>query len=959
MPQSVKRVYVALTQVPPLVGLLFKWSWVAERPLFAALLGLFYEFVWIAGTFGRRVWEELEREAIGATADWLRAATRNFRPGFRRRYNKFIVQEHSVFNVRGLGLINTFTLKLDQVFVNLKIAPSMNPLRANSDPIAPPRERVTRDKSSKQPIWEYLKVLCNAPDLAALAVIGPPGCGKTTLLQHTALTLAMNRQRKHHIPAYIPLLLFLRDHTAVIVNNPSITLGGLAERHFGSQSKTLKPPPGYFERQLLKGKCLVMLDGLDEVAELEKREVISQWVDQQIVNYPDCGFVITSRPQGYRDAPIHRAHVVEVQPFNSSQVRYFVKNWYLANEIKASGNIDNDEVRFRAKRDAEDLLRRLACNRSLDALTVNPLLLTMIAMVHRYHGALPGSRVELYKEICEVLLGRWRQAKGVRDDLTAAQKLVVLQPLASTLMSHKVREVHASEAMSIISPLLKVVGIDDLAARNALHDFQSASGLLLEREAGQWSFAHLTFQEYLTAAHWMEEKHTPANWKSIVGDSWWHETLRLYAAQGDATEIVAACLEVDTLPALTLAAECLDEARKLDPYVRRDMTAKVIEGVESDDPRMRRLAAEVKLSRRLKSLMKINDFIEIDVEYISAAEYQLFLDDVRGGGEYRQPDHWMQFSFPSGAGRNPITGIGFDDAEAFCHWLTQREGGNALFRLPTMREADKWASNRGGLATWCSSEISIGAFDLIGLTLMEENVIERKLNLFSELPPPGSLVLLSMRTRGIEDALIRTLKIKLKLERNTYVRELARDMDVYSALDLACARNFDLDIDFNQAITGNPELNLRLSHDRNRVALRDCDSGYSKTRESSRDRVIATDLARARSLALARAKARRLIDTQSPQELLDLLVNIVKADSVISMRRAQRNYAIKLLEYAYEGYEMISEDARPWYRKKIDYANEKKIVLDTYWRLIITGARESGDIDSWEGIRIVRERIPS
>ncbi len=37
-------------------------------------------------------------------------------------------------------------------------------------------------------------------------------------------------------------------------------------------------------------------------------------------------------------------------------------------------------------------------------LTVNPLLLTMIATVHRYRGALPGSRVDLNGEICQVML---------------------------------------------------------------------------------------------------------------------------------------------------------------------------------------------------------------------------------------------------------------------------------------------------------------------------------------------------------------------------------------------------------------------------------------------------------------------------------------------------------------------------------------------------------------------------
>src|ERR1044072_3136705 len=95
---------------------------------------------------------------------------------------------------------------------------------------------------------------------------------------------------------------------------------------------------------------------------------------------------------------------------------------------------------------------------SLTDLTENPLLLTMIAMVHRYHGALPKSRVELYAEICEVLLGRWRQAKGVSDPLSAAQKLGVLRTLAANMMERKLRDIKTDAAMAIVKAPLKRVG---------------------------------------------------------------------------------------------------------------------------------------------------------------------------------------------------------------------------------------------------------------------------------------------------------------------------------------------------------------------------------------------------------------------------------------------------------------------------------------------------------------------
>jgi predicted NACHT family NTPase len=85
---------------------------------------------------------------------------------------------------------------------------------------------------------------------------------------------------------------------------------------------------------------------------------------------------------------------------------------------------------MQARQQADDLLRRIVRTPALLALAVNPLLLTMITTVHRYRSSLPGRRVELYAEICEVFLGKRQQSRGIEIDMTPAQKQSVLQPLA-------------------------------------------------------------------------------------------------------------------------------------------------------------------------------------------------------------------------------------------------------------------------------------------------------------------------------------------------------------------------------------------------------------------------------------------------------------------------------------------------------------------------------------------------
>lgn len=665
---------------------------------------LLYEFIVFIFIFVQKVWRKFEDNLVELTANEIEYTIISLITRFSYRYRKQIYFDHRIFNVNGLRIQGMQAIEVEQVFVDLRIAPGYSQ-ETGSNLLS------SNENSESQSIWKFLQRL-KKEDGFALAIIGSPGCGKTTLLQHVALTLAKKKQRRYGFnKALIPIFLFLRQHVDSILHEIPPNLDELVQKHYSNKNlyPLLNPPSGWFRKQLSKGKCLVLLDGLDEVAKPEERKKVSQWVDQQIRIYPRNEFVLTARPYGYKDAPLGQAHVLEIMSFNHLQVQQFISSWYLTNTIFSYGK-DDYGVRQAAKRKADHLLYRLNKPAFKDLMR-NPLLLTMVTMVHNYRNVLPEHRVELYNEICNVLLSHWGKAKDLEDRFGLSQKRLTLYPLAAYLMKHKSREIPFEKALAVMEPSLKQIGLSSSEGPMFLRHLQNTSGLILEKEVGVWSFAHLTFQEYLCAAYWKEPNklldwETP-DWDTLVTDGWWTETLLLYAALSDASALATACLKhADNLVAMSLACSIAEEAEQLSPSIRKQLDMRINRHLESTNKELFRQAARVLLYRRLQvsNFQDIDEFRKISPELVTCAEYQLFLDDVREQGKFCYPEHWDDGNFPRTQAKLPITGVSYTDAEVFCAWLSKTQGQQ--YRLPTIEEISAFPNTKvPALAVWTKDQV--------------------------------------------------------------------------------------------------------------------------------------------------------------------------------------------------------------------------------------------------------------
>ncbi|GGM83263.1 hypothetical protein GCM10011609_18970 [Lentzea pudingi] len=637
---------------PPAAAFAFLQTWAKAHPVLALVVLVAYEAVVLGlGFAGKLVGgtaDELNKRWKDDLARTIDEGTRRRFSGFERRYRESVLGSLRFIDLKGLATMGFYTPELDEVFVDVSLA--------HSDPTTVPSDVLGHRQTQRE--RRVIGDLINQQQPVVLAVIGAPGCGKTTLLRHTALLVCRERRRRRR---KIPALLYLRDHVQAITEGTA--LPDVIDR---------AAPVGWFEQQLRAGSCVVLLDGLDEVADQQNRRAVSDWVERQIIRYPLNDFVITSRPHGYETAPVSGADIVQVRGFTDDQVTRFVRSWYFAFEQRSTGE-KSPEIARRAEEEANDLLERLHQNPSLYELTVNPLLLTMIANVHKFRGALPGSRVDLYSEICQVLLWRRQEAKKLVSELTGDQKMTLLSGLAYSMMSRQLRDISRDDLSAEFRSSLRRMarGMDE---QDFMADMTSC-GLLLERERDMFAFAHLTFQEYL-AAHHIREKQLAPQLAARVDDAWWRETTLLFVARANADPIVRACLESGTVAALSLALDCSEEGSELSPGLRGDLDAMLRAVSDSgDDTSFRNLMVQVVVSRYLRRLVRTGEGTRLCAEPVSNRIYQLFLDVH----PHCSPD------VPLGAPDEPVRGVWGDDALSFVEWVNRLSPG-VTFRLPRQEE---------------------------------------------------------------------------------------------------------------------------------------------------------------------------------------------------------------------------------------------------------------------------------
>jgi len=465
----------------------------------------------------------------------------------------------------------TFVPLLSEVFVPLELSSAfVKGISGEELPMFPgfhaeDVELIRAVAENELKIWDFLGKIKQYHTFSRMAILAWGGYGKTTLLRHITYTYAKRRHRHYRVPLFLPVLLPLRKWQSTIATEKNLDLPSLIEKHHIPslpEGADLKLPPQWAKNQLQGGKMLVMFDGFDEVKP-EWRKSVSTWLGKYMGDYQKSVFVLTSRPGGYKDyaAANSPSSKLYVKSFNAHQRQRFIEKWYLTQERYARAGRNTPEVKHIAHKNVANLLQQLQQRPELEVLAKNPLLLNMIANLHRSYAGeqLPQRRCELYQDILTLQLKERPRSRGIDMLVPFPESQQILQKVALNMVESNQPSIKRQDLETWMDKHLKSLDFGNtVKVWEFLNQIVDVSELIVKRDE-DLEFAHLSFQGYLAAAEIKGQKQEQLlleHWQH----SWWKETILLYCGQVNPSNLIRAFLNIKEQSAINLAQECLKES---------------------------------------------------------------------------------------------------------------------------------------------------------------------------------------------------------------------------------------------------------------------------------------------------------------------------------------------------------------------------------------------------------------
>ncbi len=352
-----------------------------------------------------------------------------------------------------------------------------------------------------------------APEKPAAIILGSPGSGKSTALRWLALKMAQGKLS----PRQIPILIRVSDYASRLSQEEDLPFSEFLNEHLCK----MYPKPSTLSAILLKefaaGNCLLLLDGLDEAADDALRRRVAKNIAifvrgsaaEHSASQHYNRFVISSRIASYKPGELDQFTHYTLCDLTDQQINDFLKAWCPAVERHLTRESSIDQM-ARAERIGmahyQQSIETLQNNPNIKRLAVNPLMLTILALVQRQNIPLPRRRIDLYRVVTRTLLESWN-----RDSLHPVIPREEIQ-LAEIMLSNLAYHLHTAPiilnqeevftiARKTMAEFYQLPEHQVSDSDQFIDKLRKSSGLFVKAGPDLYAFMHRTFREYFVALY--------------------------------------------------------------------------------------------------------------------------------------------------------------------------------------------------------------------------------------------------------------------------------------------------------------------------------------------------------------------------------------------------------------------------------------------------------------------------
>ncbi len=450
------------------------------------------------------------------------------------RYKAALMKELGDIKILGSPTIDTIPVKLMDTFVSLRLSTFYRTDKRIDYGRGVEKLPEARDFTPD----EIIELAFKEGNL--LLIIGDPGSGKTTLVKYFSVT-NIEEKRWADMTFYLPLreidwkkeeIDFLPEILAKSVNKCCV-----------------KIKADDFYNWLHSETSLVLLDGLDEISDIDDRKKACEWIDHTTAGLGKARFVVTSRWTGYRKADgieLAADHLrADVKDFNDDQQADFLKKWLKAaylRDLPLDGEADETWKRVQTEKADSRAIEMLDFlmkedNKSVKELAVVPMLLQIMAIIWKERDFIPKNRNEMFNSSLDYLLELKDRQKHIDPLLGAADARRALSP-ASLWMQRDLKSDEADKD-KMHEKLQEVINTFDKRpeAKEFCENLIDRAGILASYSDEEYIFRHKSFREFLAGMELAKGAHNNQYIQLLVdhfGESWWDEPIRFFISQADA-----------------------------------------------------------------------------------------------------------------------------------------------------------------------------------------------------------------------------------------------------------------------------------------------------------------------------------------------------------------------------------------------------------------------------------------